>query len=241
MMVSPPEYSLVDTPIMEKKKNDNVNLEKSKVLFRQMGLILALSMVFIAMEYTTTDIKAESISLVDEYMIEEEIMPITRIETPPPPPPPPPPAFSEVLNIVDDEIELDIELELDDMELDENEEVEIIAFEEETEEDDNFIFQRVEKMPEFPGGYAALAKYLGGNLRFPEEARDNGVQGRVYVKFIVNKEGHLQNIEILKGIDRALDNEAIRVVQQMPYWTPGEQRGRPVNVACNLPITFSLE
>lgn len=226
---------------MKKKKNDSANLEKSKTLFRQMGIILSLGMMFIAMEYTTADIKAEQISMKNELVVEEEFMPITRMETPPPPPPPPPPAFTEVLNIVDDNIELDEELELDDMELDEAEEVEIMMFEEESEEDDNFIFQRVEKMPEFPGGYAALAKYLGGNLHFPEVARDNGIEGRVYVKFVVNKQGHLQDIEILKGVDRALDKEAIRVVSQMPYWNPGEQRGQAVNVACNLPITFSLE
>lgn len=226
---------------MEKKKNDKVNLEKSRPLFRQMGFILSLGMMFIAMEYTSSDIRAEEITIDNELIVEEEFIPITRAETPPPPPPPPPPAFTEILNIVDDNIELDDELELDDMELDEAEEVEIMTFEEEEEEDDNFIFQRVEKMPEFPGGYAALAKYLGGHLQFPEEARDNGIQGRVYVKFVVNKKGHLQDIEILQGVDRALDSEAIRVVSQMPYWNPGEQRGQAVNVACNLPITFSLE
>ena len=226
---------------MEKKKNDHVNLEKGKNLFRQMGLIISLGMVFIAMEYTTSEIKAEEINMESGLVLEEEFMPITRMETPPPPPPPPPPAFTEVLNIVDDEVELDEELELDDLELDEDDEVEIMAFEEEEEKDDDLIFQRVEKMPEFPGGYAALAKYLGGNLQFPEVARDNGIQGRVYVKFVVNKKGHLQDIEILKGVDRALDSEAIRVVSQMPYWNPGEQRGQAVNVACNLPITFSLE
>ncbi len=225
---------------MEQKKSDKANLEKSKGIFTQMGLLLSLGVMFIAFEYTQTDIKASDFEVVEELVMEEEAIPITRQEEPPPPPPPPPPAFTEVLNIVDDDVELDEELELDDMEMDEEAEVEIMEFEEEEEEDDNKVFMVVEKMPSFPGGDAALMKYLRKNVKFPAIAQENGIQGRVYVEFVVNKDGQIVDVKILKGVDRSLDEEAVRVVKNMPPWTPGEQRGKAVRVSYRLPINFTL-
>lgn len=225
---------------MELKKSDKANLESNKGIFRQMGLILSLGVMFIAFEYTQTDIKASDFEVVEEIVMEEEAIPITRAEEPPPPPPPPPPAFTEVLNIVDDDVELDEELELDDMEMDEEAEVEIMDFEEEEEEDDNKVFMVVEKMPSYPGGDAALMKYLRKNVKFPAIAQENGIQGRVYVEFVVNKDGRIVDVKILKGVDRSLDEEALRVVKNMPNWTPGEQRGKAVRVSYRLPISFTL-
>lgn len=225
---------------MELKKAEKANLENNKGVFRQMGLILSLGLMFIAFEYTQTDLKASEIEVVEEAVMEEEAIPITRQETPPPPPPPPPPAFTEVLNIVDDDVELDEELELDDMEMDDEMEVEIIEFEDEVEEDDNKVFMVVEKMPSFPGGDAALMKYLRKNVKFPAIAQENGIQGRVYVEFVVNKDGRIVDVKILKGVDRHLDEEALRVVRNMPSWEPGEQRGKAVRVSYRLPINFTL-
>ena len=225
---------------MELKKSEKANLEKNKGIFRQMGLILSLSVMFIAFEYTQSDIKASDYEAIDELVMEEEAIPITRAEEPPPPPPPPPPAFTEVLNIVDDDVQLDDELVLDDMEMDEESVVKIMDFEEETEEDDNKVFMVVEKMPSFPGGDAALMRYLRKNVKFPAIAQENGIQGRVYVEFVVNKDGHIVDVKILKGVDRSLDEEALRVVENMPPWTPGEQRGKAVRVSYRLPINFTL-
>jgi len=225
---------------MELKKSEKANLEGNKGIFRQMGLILSLGVMFIAFEYTQTDIKASDFEVVEEIVMEEEAIPITRQETPPPPPPPPPPAFTEVLNIVDDDVELEEELELDDMEMDEEAEVEIMDFEEEVEEDDNQVFMVVETMPSFPGGDAALMKYLQKNVKFPAIAQENGIQGRVYVEFVVNKDGQIVDVKILKGVDRSLDEEAMRVVKNMPPWSPGEQRGKAVRVSYRLPINFTL-
>lgn len=224
---------------MDVKKNPNSNLESSKSLFRQMGLLLSLGFLFIAFEYTKTEIETVEVNLVEEIVMEEEAIPITRQETPPPPPPPPP-AFTEVLNIVDDNVELDDELELDDMEMDEDQDVEIMDFEEEEEVDDNQIFVAVEKMPNFPGGQLALMKYLQKNLKYPRVAQENGIQGRVYVNFVVGKKGEISKIKIVKGVDKSLDQEAMRVVQNMPQWEPGEQMGKAVNVSCNVPINFNL-
>ena len=226
---------------MEIKKAEKANLEKNKGVFRQMGLILSLGLMFIAFEYTQTDIKANEIEIVEEVVMEEEAIPVTRQEEPPPPPPPPPPAFTEVLNIVDNDVELDEELELDDMELDDETEIEIMDFEEEEEEDDNKVFMVVEKMPSFPGGDAALMRYLKKNVKFPTIAQENGIQGRVYVEFVVNKDGRIVDVKILKGVDRHLDEEALRVVRNMPSWEPGEQRGKPVRVSYRLPINFTLK
>ena len=225
---------------MDVKKNPNSNLESSKSLFRQMGLLLSLGFLFIAFEYTKTEIDTVEVNLVEEVVMEEEAIPVTRQETPPPPPPPPPPAFTEVLNIVDDNVELEDELELDDMEMDEDQNVEIMDFEEEVEVDENQIFVAVEKMPNFPGGQAALMKYLQKNLKYPRLAQENGIQGRVYVNFVVGKKGEITKIKIVKGVDKSLDQEAMRVVQNMPHWEPGEQMGKAVNVSCNVPINFNL-
>jgi len=226
---------------MQIKKNKKANLDDKVSLFRQMGLIVSLSIMFVAFEYNYTDVNAETFEPMEEIVVEEEMVPITRAEMPPPPPPPPPQFNMEVLTIVDDDIDLDEEMELEDLELDEELEVDIIDYQEEEEQDDDFVFQRVEKMPQFPGGYSELAKYLAQHLHFPEVAQENGIQGRVFVKFVVDREGQIGNIEILKGVDRFLDKEAVRVVKNMPLWSPGEQRGRPVNVSCNLPITFALQ
>ncbi|ADB42147.1 TonB family protein [Spirosoma linguale] len=103
------------------------------------------------------------------------------------------------------------------------------------------IFMVVEKQPEFPGGIRALYQYLARNLRYPVEARQNKVQGRVYVKFIIDKTGAIRELRVLKGIGGGCDEEAIRVMSQMPNWIPGEQQGKPVSVMYNLPIQFSLE
>lgn len=225
---------------MEVKKNPKANLNENITLFRQMGLILSLGILYVAFEYSYSDIKVGPVEMIDELVVEEEMVPITRAEEPPPPPPPPPQLNLEILTIVDDDIVLDDELFLEDLELDEDSEVEILDFAEEKEVDDDLVFQHVEQMPEFPGGYAALMKYLSKNLEYPSAASENGVQGRVYVNFVISKDGQIGDVKILRGVDKFLDKEAVRVVQQMPEWSPGEQRGRKVNVSCSLPVNFTL-
>ena len=226
---------------MELKKSDKVNLESKKRMFTQMGLLLSLGVMFIAFEYTQTDIKTSDYEVVEEIVMEEEAIPVTRQEEPPPPPPPPPPAFTEVLTIVDDNVELDEELELDDLEMDDETVVEIMDFVEEEEEDDNKIFVAVEKMPGFPGGDAALLRYISKNIKYPAIASENGIQGKVFVEFVVNKDGQIVDVKVLKGVDRSLDEEAVRVVKNMPAWTPGEQQGKKVRVSYRIPIAFTLK
>ncbi|MGM0619783.1 MAG: TonB family protein [Bacteroidota bacterium] len=103
------------------------------------------------------------------------------------------------------------------------------------------VFFIVEDMPEFPGGEMALRKYIANNIKYPEAAQDNGIQGKVYVTFVVSKDGSVANAKIARGVDPALDKEALRVVNSLPKWTPGKQREENVNVSYTVPINFALQ
>jgi len=96
-------------------------------------------------------------------------------------------------------------------------------------------------MPEFPGGEGALHQYLAENIKYPQMAKESGIQGRVFVTFVVERNGKVTDVKVLRGIGGGCDEEAIRVVQNMPSWTPGKQRGKPVRVQFNLPVKFTLQ
>ncbi|MFC0876523.1 energy transducer TonB [Saccharicrinis sp. FJH2] len=226
---------------MDIKKSPKANLEKSKMMFIQLGLVIVLGFMFIAFEWSQSDVSDVDQFQMQEEVLEEEAIPVTRQEQVQPPPPPPPPKISEVLNIVDNDVELEEELIIEDTEIDEDTEVDFVDINTEDEEiDENVVFQIVEKMPSFPGGEAAMMKFLSDNIKYPTIAQENGIQGRVYVNFVVSKTGEISNIKVVRGVDPALDQEAIRVVKSMPKWEPGEQRGKPVNVSFMLPINFVL-
>jgi len=216
---------------MEPKKNPEISLEKKKGLFFQIGLILALVIVLVAFEwksYEKVDYNLGQLNLDD---LEEEIIPITKQEIKPPPPPPPPP---EVIEIVEDEVEIEDELEIEDTESDEDEEIEI------EEDDDDEFFMVVENMPEFPGGDLGLMKYIQKNVKYPAIAKEYNITGKVYVSFIVDKSGSVTNVKIVRGVDKNLDAEALRVVKSLPKYKPGKQRGKAVRVMFTIPINFTL-
>lgn len=108
------------------------------------------------------------------------------------------------------------------------------------ENDENEIFKEVEKDPEFPGGDKAMYKFLGQNIKYPQLARENNITGRVYITFIVEKDGSVSNVRVLRDIGGGCGKEAARVVESMPKWTPGHHKGKNVRVQCNLPINFNL-
>lgn len=227
---------------MEVKKTPKADLESKKTVFLQIGLVVVLSLVLVAFEWTSTDVNVD-FSLQDEDIeVEEEIIPITRQEEVKPPPPPPPPAVADILNIVEDDVELDEELEIMDTEMSQDDIVDFsnMVFEEETR-DEGEIFMIVEEMPEFPGGTEALQRYLSQSVRYPVIAQENGIQGRVYIQFVINQNGEVTNATILRGVDPSLDREALRVVEAMPKWKPGKQRNRPVRVSYTVPINFVLQ
>ena len=147
-----------------------------------------------------------------------------------------------MLNVVEDEVQTErIEINTEDN----NEVVEIkapveqVVEEEETEEE---IFMVVETMPEFPGGQAELFKYLSENVKYPVIAQENGIQGRVICQFVVNKDGSIVDVEVVRsGGDASLDKEAVRVIKSMPKWKPGKQRGKAVRVKYTVPVNFKLQ
>ena len=116
---------------------------------------------------------------------------------------------------------------------------EVIADEKPSADNDK-IFDVVEQMPEFPGGQAALLKWIGGNVKYPAIAEENGIQGRVVCTFIVDRDGSITDVKVARSIDPSLDNEAVRVLSQMPKWKPGMMKGQPVRVKYTVPVTFKL-
>ena len=131
---------------------------------------------------------------------------------------------------------------LDDFEVDQDSEVEIMDFVEEEEEEEAQIFFIVEDMPGFMGkGQDGFRQWIGQNLRYPEIAAENGISGRVFVQFVVEPNGSVSNVKVVRGVDPSRDREAVRVVKSSPSWKAGKQRGRPVNVRCTFPIVFQLQ
>ncbi len=222
---------------MELKKNPEVDLEKRRPALMWMGLLFSLALVLVAFEWKIFDKVDTGLGDLELDMIEEEIIP-QSIQKPPPPPPPPAP--TTVIEIVDDDEEIEEELELEDMEIDQDTEIEFIEeYEEEVVEEE--IFTIVEEMPSFPGGEAKLFEYLGKNIKYPQIAKEAGISGIVYVTFVVDANGNITEVQVLRGIGGGCDEEAVRVVKNMPKWTPGKQRGKAVKVRYNLPIRFSLK
>ena len=221
---------------MELKKSINANLEKKRIPLIIIGILFSTAIVLVAFEWKTYETQIASLGQLDIDLIEEEIIPVSQQQ---PPPPPPPPAPTTVIEIVEDEKEIDEELVIEDMDVDEDTHIEFIeeAKEEVVEEQ---IFTIVEEMPSFPGGEAAMMKYLANSIKYPAIAKDANIQGTVYVTFVVNEKGEVKDVKVLRSIGGGTDEEAIRVVQNMPKWKPGKQRGKPVKVQYNLPIRFTL-
>jgi protein TonB len=221
---------------MEKKKSDDANIDKKRIPLIIIGILFSTALVLVAFEYRTYETEVKDLGEANMDLIEEEIIPVSQQQPPPPPPPPKP---TTVIEIVEDEKEIEEELVIEDMEVEEDTEIEFI---EEVEEDvaEEKIFTIVEEMPSFPGGDEALMKYLGNNIKYPAIAKDAGIQGTVYVTFVVDEEGNVKDVKVLRSIGGGTDEEAIRVVENMPQWKPGKQRGKPVKVQYNLPIRFTL-
>jgi protein TonB len=149
-----------------------------------------------------------------------------------------------VLNIVENTAEINDDISID-AEADENTQVEeykapVMKQVEEEEVEEQQIFMVVENAPAFPGGDGARMKFLQDNIKYPQMARESGIQGTVYVTFVVERNGNVTDVKILRGIGGGCDEEAVRVVQNMPKWEPGKQRGKPVRVQFNMPIKFTL-
>lgn len=227
---------------MELKKSIKADLEKKKGMFIEIGLVVVLGLILIAFEWTSRPNLNNSLGELADVDMEEEIVPITRQQEVKPPPPPPPPKVTEVLNIVEDDVEIEDELIIDDAEADQNMAIDIVEFEEEEEVVEEEVFFIVEDMPSFQGkGQEGFREFISKNLRYPEIAAENGISGKVYVQFAVNSKGKVVDAIVVRGVDPALDKEAVRVVISSPNWAPGKQRGKPVKVQFTFPINFVLQ
>lgn len=225
---------------MEAKKSKKADLERKKPIFLEIGLIVALGLVLLAFNYRSYEKGSVLDIQVQVDDTPEEIIPITQQEVKPPPPPPP--KQVTVINIVKDDVEVEDEIEIDveaDQETVVQDFVPIVEEEEEVEEME--IFTVVESMPSFPGGESARIEFLRENIKYPQMARESGIQGTVYVTFVVEPDGSVTDVRVLRGIGGGCDEEAVRVIKEMPKWNPGMQRGKPVRVQFNMPIKFTLQ
>jgi protein TonB len=226
---------------MQLKKSPKASLEDKKLTYVLMGLVLVLSICYVAFEWTEKEVTKYEVTDTDFFFEEEIDIQQTSQETPPPPPPP---AVQEVevLNVVEDDVETEsIEINTED-----DKDVEVVIappveapVEEEEEEE---IFMVVETMPEFPGGQQEMMKYIGTNIKYPVIAQENGIQGRVICQFVVEKDGKVTDIKVVRSSgDESLDEEAVRLINSMPKWKPGKQRGKPVRVKYTVPVNFRLQ
>ena len=237
---------------MKPKKNEKVDLSKNSSLYFVIGLALILLISWQAIEWKTYDKSLygyEALNVEDE---DDEEIPITeQLKTPPPPPPPPPPA-PEVIEVVEDEEEVE-ETVIESTETNEDEIIEVEEVEIEEEIDDVDVpFAVIEDVPIFPGCEKVkkseqracfqeqMNKHIRNNFRYPEIAQEMGIQGRVYVNFIISKDGNITNIR-MRGPDKNLEKEAQRIISKLPKMTPGKQRGRAVRVPFSIPIVFRLQ
>ena len=229
---------------MEIKKTEKASMENKRFLFTEIGMVIALLIVWGAFSYTSREKKVATLEA-DQTVVEvEDMVPITE-ETPPPPEAAPKiPILSDQIDIVDDNIKVDDSM-FQNIE-DSNEGFEIMDYiesapEEETIEEEAIPFQLGEEKPSFNGGDAnEFSKWVNSRLVYPEIAKENGVQGRVTLQFTVNADGTVSNVKVLRGVDSSLDKEAVRVVSSSPKWKPGKQRDRAVKVTYTFPVIFQL-
>ena len=234
---------------MQPKKNPKADLNKNRNLYFVIGLSSVLAVTWGAVEYKSYDrqLNFDGVSMLED---DEEDIPITeQLKTPPPPPPPPPPA-PEVIEIVEDEEEVE-ETVIESTESDEEMIIEDIVVEDDFEDID-VPFAVIEDVPIFPGCERVakserrtcfqdqMNKHIRKNFRYPDIAQEMGIQRRVYVNFIISKDGSITNIR-MRGPDKNLENEAARIIGRLPTMTPGKQRGRAVRVPFSIPITFRLQ
>ena len=225
---------------MQVKKSEKASLEKDKLVYVLMGLVFVLSLVYVALEWTEKEVTKYEVTDT-EFLFEEEVEIQQTSQETPPPPPPPAVQEVEVLNVVED----NVETESIEVNTEETEQEVVIAAPVEApveEEEEEVVFVVVEKMPEFPGGQQALFKYLSENVKYPVIAQENGIQGRVICQFVVNRDGSIVDVEVVRsGGDPSLDKEAIRVIKSMPKWKPGKQRGKAVRVKYTVPVNFKFQ
>jgi len=225
------------------KKFPAVNINHYRGLIFNFGLIVSLLTLIAIFEYPTYD-KQELVELQGARVEMEDFIEIPPTEQKPPPPPkikaPEIVAVSDE-EVIEQEIEIDMDMEVSEQTvIEETEEVVVQQIEEEPEEEIEEVFQIVEDPAHPQGGYATFYAFISENLEYPRKALSLQISGKVYVKFIVDRDGSLSNIEVIRGIGAGCDEEAVRVLKIAPKWKPGKQRGRAVRQQMVIPIHFKM-
>lgn len=244
---------------MELKKNPNVDPKRNSTLFFQVGLAAVLLLTFIGIELKSADpvIETEKLNLVDNFVDDEEtIITLPPVQRLPPPPPPAP----EVIQVVEDKIILE-DKKIETTEIDEKKPVVVVKASEVGEAGDDFSdipdelpFAVIEDIPLFPGCETVpkakrldcfnekMAAHISKHFSYPQNAADEGTQGRVQVQFVIDKQGNVTEVKMRgpKG-GELLEKEAQRIISKLPKFTPGKQRGKPVRVKYGVPINFKLQ
>ncbi|MFA7082779.1 MAG: energy transducer TonB [Bacteroidales bacterium] len=230
---------------MELKKTDKANLENKKALFIQFGLIIALSVIIFAFEYKTYD-KSESTMIQREAIQEvEEVVMATQEEAPPPPPEDVPQAETTEFEIVEDNKTIEREFNISSFQQTSNVSASVskveIKVEEEEVQEEKTIFTVVEQEATFPGGNEKLNEYLAKSIKYPQQAKETGTRGKVMLTFVIERDGSITDIKVLRDIGSGCGEEARRVVKEMPKWQPAKQRGKAVRQQFVLPVSFNLQ
>jgi len=221
---------------MEAKKTEKADLAKKTALFFSIGLLSTMSLVLVAFEWKSYDEQLDLLKNKSTNTFEE------MLEVPPTEQPPPPAPVIQQPQIVEvpdeEEIKEDLNIKFD-VEVTEDTKVEAVTVVEEKEEVDD-IFSVVEETATPKGGMPAFYKYIGEKMKYPAQARRMGVEGKVFVQFVIGKDGSINDVKVIKGIGAGCDEEAARIIQASPAWNPGKQRGKAVRQRYTLPISFKL-
>ena len=228
---------------MESKKSKKADLERNKVLFAEIGMVVSLAAVLAAFNVKSYDNKAfEGLSRSDRFEIPDEpIIPNTE-EAPPEPPAEIEIPMTDLVVVEDDKTPANEVLPVDYGDAFNRAAPELIRVEvpveEEVEEDVIQVAPEVEA--EYPGGYGALMIFLSENIKYPQLAKEGGITGKVFITFVVEKDGSIGHVKVAREIGGGCGAEAVRVIKMMPKWSPGRQNGRPVRTSYTVPVSFSL-
>ncbi len=226
---------------MELKKSPKADLKNKRGLLLEIGLLISLGVVILAFAYTPSEHRIEQVDM-DYGPVEEEMTEITRQDQKPPEPPKKVEVkvMADLLQIVDNDTKVTTEVDFTEFDAD-TEIIQTVEIEEEVIEDDQ-PFLKAEKMPSFQGGdLATFRNWVQSQLKYPQIAAENGISGQVILSFVIERNGKLTNIEVLRTPDRSLADEAIRVLKKSPDWSPGLQRNKAVRVKYTLPVVFKIQ
>lgn len=226
---------------MEVKKSKKAEIESKRGTWLLVGFLTVLAAMFVTFEWSRKDVKVNTLGYDHDAIFVEELVPITFPDKPEPPPLPQT-EIIETITLIDNETDMP-ETEVTIKEFNANEAITVrhIVVEPEVVEEVDEVVDFADIMPEYPGGAAALMAYLGKSIKYPIRPQEDGVQGKVIVQFVVDKDGSISNPTVAKSVHPDLDREALRVIQSMPKWKPGVVKGRTVRVKYTVPVTFKLQ